>query len=146
MVEQEGESRPREALDPSNHLHQAPDEACTAAPAPEIDSAPTLRQPDPVGPGDQLQSDDDADDLEDVRCASGRQRERGHGKQQDEYQREALLLEHVDEAPERLLSVAREPELDLLADVGRQRRYASSSSSSSSGSVTGRLQAKFSHT
>src|SRR4051794_31740803 len=118
MVEQKGEARPREALDPADHLHQRPDETCAPTPGAEIDAAPALRQPDLVASDDQLQSDKDGDDLEDVRRAARRQGQRGHRKQQDEYEREALLLEHVDEAPERLRSVARQPARDLLADLG----------------------------
>src|SRR3954447_22831753 len=120
VVEQEAEPRSREALDPPDRLHQPCDEACPTATGPEFDLAPALRQPDLVAPGDQLKRHEDRDDFEYVRGAAGRERQRGNAEQEDEDQREALLLEHVDEAAERLVAVARQPALDLIADLLRR--------------------------
>ena len=62
------------------------------------------------------------DDLEDVRRAAGRQRQRRHAEQQHEDDREALALEDLDEAPQRLLAVALQPAFELGADAVRHPR------------------------
>jgi hypothetical protein len=51
-----------------------------------------------------------------VRGAAGRQRQRGDAEQDDEEDREALLLEELDEAGDRLLAVALQPAREPLAD------------------------------
>jgi hypothetical protein len=51
-----------------------------------------------------------------VRGAAGRQGERRHSEQDDEEDREALLLEELDEARDRLLAVALQPAGEPLAD------------------------------
>ena len=48
------------------------------------------------------------------------QRQRRDAEQQDEDEREALLLEDVDQAAERLLAFGRQPALDLVADLLRR--------------------------
>jgi hypothetical protein len=48
--------------------------------------------------------------------ATGRQGERRHAEQQHEEDREAPLPEQVDQAPERLLAIAREPSPELVAE------------------------------
>ena len=70
-------------------------------------------------PGDELRGEQHGDDLEDVRGAAGRQRQRRHPEQEDEEDREALLLEELDEAPEGLLAVALQPAIELGADAVR---------------------------
>jgi hypothetical protein len=72
-----------------------------------------------VAAGDQLGREQDRDDLEDVGCAAGRQRQRGNREQDDEEDREALLPEQLDEARDGLLAVARQPALELAADRRR---------------------------
>jgi hypothetical protein len=72
-----------------------------------------------VPAGDELTGEQDRDDLEDVGGAAGRQRERRDAEQDDEEDREALLLEELDEAGDGLVAVARQPALELLADRGR---------------------------
>jgi hypothetical protein len=58
-----------------------------------------------------------------VRGPAGRQWQRGHAEQDDEEDREALLLEELDEARDGLLAVALQPAREPLADrlllVGR---------------------------
>jgi hypothetical protein len=48
--------------------------------------------------------------------ATGRQRQRGYAEQDDEEDREALLLEELDEARDGLLAVALQPAREPLAD------------------------------
>ena len=96
------------------------DEARPTAAGPELDLAPALRQPDLVASGDQLKRHEHRDELEYVRGAAGRQRQSGNAEQEDEDQREALFLEDVDQAAERLVAVACQPALDLIADLLRR--------------------------
>jgi hypothetical protein len=51
-----------------------------------------------------------------VRCTAGGQRQRRDTEQNDKEDREALLLEHLDEAGDGFLTVAFEPALELMAD------------------------------
>ena len=51
-----------------------------------------------VAAGDELGGEQDGDDLEDVRRAAGGQGQRRDAEQDDEEDREALLLEQLDEA------------------------------------------------
>jgi hypothetical protein len=55
-----------------------------------------------------------------VRRAARRQGKRRDTQEQDEQQGEALLLEELDDAPERFLAVALQPTLELVA--GRATR------------------------
>jgi hypothetical protein len=72
-----------------------------------------------VAAGDELRGEQDRDDLEDVRGPARRQRQRGDAEQDDEEDREALLLEELDEAGDGLVAIARQPALELLTDRGR---------------------------
>ena len=118
VVEEERQARPREALEPADQPHEAADEAPPAL-ARQLQPAPALRQPDVVAARDELRGEQHGDDLEDVRGAAGRQRQRRHPEQEDEEDREALLLEELDEAPEGLLAVALQPAIELGADAVR---------------------------
>jgi hypothetical protein len=116
VIEEEAQARPGEALEPADHLHQARDEALLAA-ACELQPLPALRQPDPRAARDQLGGEERGDDLEHVRGAAGRQRQRRDAEQDHEDDREALLLEKLDEAPEGLLALALQPAFELVADA-----------------------------
>src|SRR4051812_34688233 len=120
VVKQEAEPGSGEALNPADRLHQPCEEACPTATGPEFDLAPALRQPDLVAAGDQLKRHEHGDEFEYVRGAAGRERQRGNPEQEDEDQREALLLEHVYEPAERLVAVACEPALNLIACLLRR--------------------------
>ena len=118
VIEEEAQARPGEALEPADHPHQAGEEALLAG-AGQLEPAPALRQPDLRAARDQLQREQHGDDLEHVRGAAGRQRQRRHAEQEHEQDREALLLEQLDEAPEGLLAVALQPAFELVADAVR---------------------------
>ena len=120
MVEEEAQAGPGEAFEPTDQLHQ-PGEELLLLVAGELELAPPVRQPDLVPVGDQLERQQHRDDLEHVRGATGRQRERGHAEEQDEQHREALLAEQIDEAPDRFLAVAGQPALELVTDLLRRR-------------------------
>src|SRR3954447_5887312 len=74
VVEEEGQARAREALEEADEPHEARDEAPLAR-AGQLQPAPALGQPDVLATGDELQGEQHGDDLEDVGCASGRQRQ-----------------------------------------------------------------------
>ena len=111
---------PGEAFEPADELHQ-PGEELLLLLAGELELPPPVRQPDLVPVCDQLQRQQHRDDLEHVRGATGRQRERGHAEEQDEQHREALLAEQFDEAPDRFLAVAGQPALEPVTDLLRRR-------------------------
>ena len=115
MVEQEAQPRPREALQPPDHLHQSVDEALLLL-ASELDLAPALRQPDLLAVGDQLQREQHGDDLEHVGGAAGRERQRRHAQQQHEQDREALAAEYLDQPTKGLVMLVLEPPLELVTD------------------------------
>ena len=117
MPEEEGQPRAADPLEPADHAHQPCEEALL--PGPRQLSAPAPRDPDSVAPDDELQREQHRDDLEDMGRAAGGQRQRGHAEQQDEQQREALLLEQAGQAAERLLALAFEPALERLAHPRR---------------------------
>jgi hypothetical protein len=81
----------------------------------EAKSAPAVREPDLVAARDELDGEEHRHDLEDVRRTAGRQRKGRDSQEQDEQQGEAPLLEELDDAPERLLAVALQPTLELVA-------------------------------
>ena len=88
----------------------------TIAPFPNTaPPAPALRQPDLLAPGDQLQREQHRDDLEYVGRPAGRERQRGHPEQDDEEDREALLLEELDQAAEGLLACATQEAFERVA-------------------------------
>jgi hypothetical protein len=70
-----------------------------------------------LAPGDELQREQHGDDLEDMGGAPGRQRQRRDAEQEDEEDREALLLEELDEVAQRLVPVALQPALELATDA-----------------------------
>jgi hypothetical protein len=91
MVEQEAQTRSREALDPADRLCQGVQETPATAAAAELELAPALGQPDRVAPGHELKRHKDRDDLEHVCGATGRQRQRRNAQQEDEDERKALF-------------------------------------------------------
>src|SRR5207248_338738 len=97
MVEEEAQTRSGEALEPPDHPHECSDEALLLF-AHQLELAPALGQPDLVAAGYQLKRDQYGDDLKHVCGATGRQRERRNAEQKHEEDREALLLEDVDQA------------------------------------------------
>src|ERR1700722_2512255 len=116
VVEQKAQAGPREALEPADRLHQRRDEALLLVPG-QLQSPPALRQPDLLAPDDQLECEQHRDDLEHVRGTAGRERQRRHPEQDHKKDREALLLEQLDQASQCLLAVACEPALQLVADL-----------------------------
>jgi hypothetical protein len=114
VLEEVGRARAREALEPPDRLHEPVDEALLGRPG-EPESPPALRQPDPFAADYQLKGEQHGHDLEHVRGSARGQRKRRDPQEQDEQQGEALLLEELDDAPERLLAVALQPALELLA-------------------------------
>jgi nucleotide-binding universal stress UspA family protein len=116
VVEQERQARARKALEAPDQLHQATQEALASL-ARELDPAPAPGQPDLPAPRDQLDGEQHRDELEDVRGAAGRQRERRHREQEDEYDREALLAEVRDEAAEGGVPLPAQPVLEVAADA-----------------------------
>ena len=96
MLEQKGQARTREALEPPDQLHQPVEELLLAG-AGKLQPAPARGQPDLVAPGHQLQAEQDGDHLEHVRRAPGRQRQSGNAEQQHEQQREAAAPEQRDQ-------------------------------------------------
>ena len=90
----------------------ARDEALLARPG-ELESTPPVGQPDRLAAEDELEREHHGDDLEDVGRAAGRQRQRRHPEQHHEEHREALPLEDLDEAAQRLLAVALQPAFEL---------------------------------
>ena len=81
-----------------------------------VDAPPAPGQPDPIAVGDHLECEEHRHGLEHVRDPAGGQRERGDPEQEHEHDREAPLPEKVDEAAERLVSVAVQPTLELVAE------------------------------
>ena len=116
MIEQEAQPRPREALEPADHLHEGLDEPLALA-AGELKSTPPLWQPDGLAAGNQLEREQHGDDLEHVGRPTGRQREGRHAEQQHEQERKALLLEQRDEAAECLFLVTPQPAAEVLTDT-----------------------------
>jgi len=109
---------PGEALEPADQLRQSGQEALALV-ARQLELAPALGQPDLVAAGDQLKREQHGDELEHVRYATGRQRKRRHGEQKHEENRKAPLAEEVDEAAQRLVAVAFQPALELVAELLR---------------------------
>src|SRR3954452_13050902 len=103
------------ALEPADHLHQRSQEA-RALRARQLKSSPALRHPDHVAADDQLEAEEHRDDLEDVREAAGRERERRRAEQQHEQDREALLPEEVHQAVDRLVALGGQPALEVVTE------------------------------
>src|SRR5437763_131884 len=70
--------------------------------------------------------------------AARRQRQRGHAEEQHEEDREALLLEELDEAAERVRALAAQPVLELVADLQWRVRHSAIRAKSSGGAAAGR--------
>jgi hypothetical protein len=85
----------------------------------QFELAPPPRQPDLVAPGYQLKREQHGDDLEHVRGAAGRQRERRDTEQKHEEDRKALFLEEFEEAAQGLVAACPQPAFELLADFLR---------------------------
>ena len=84
-------------LEPPHGFHEGRDESLLLLPS-ELQPAPALRQPDVLAAGDQLKRQQHRNDLEDVRCAAGGQRQRRDAEKQDEEDRKAPLPEELNEA------------------------------------------------
>ena len=118
VVEQEPKPGFRDPLEFADQLHQ-PFEELLLAGAGELELAPAPRHPDLAPADDQLSGEQHGEDLEHVRDAPGRQRQRRHAEQQHEQDREALLFEQLDQAADRLAVLALEPAFEFVADLGQ---------------------------
>ena len=115
MVEKEAQAGAREALEPADQSHERGDKPLLFLPS-QLEPAPAPGQPDVLAAGDQLKRDQDGDDLEHMRDAPGRQRERRDGEQDHEEDRETLLLEKLDQATHGLVALGSQPAFELVAD------------------------------
>jgi hypothetical protein len=88
-----------------------------------LDTSPALGQPHPIAVCDQLERQQHRDHLRNVRYATGGQWKGRNPQQEDEQDRETTRLEEVDEASERLVGVASQPLLELVAEPRRARRF-----------------------
>jgi hypothetical protein len=120
VAEEELQPWLRDLLEPADPLDQPGDEPLLPRAA-EVELAPALRQPDRLAPDQELGGEDDDDDLEDVGDAARRQRQRRDAEQDDEEEGEALFLEEVDEAADRLVAVPARPVAELPADADGRR-------------------------
>ena len=136
VPEEEAQPRPREALEPADGLQQPGDELAVRVDLPLTQAA---RKPDLLASDDELEREEDRDDLEDVRRAAGRQRQGGDAHEHDEDDRERPLLEHLDEPAERLVAVAREPGVELVADARPRRAVAEQPSGRDAARLAGGL-------
>jgi hypothetical protein len=75
VSEQPAKARARKALEKSDRAQQSGDEASLGF---DLPCAPPGGEPDLVTPDDELQREDDRDELEDMRGAARRQRQRRH--------------------------------------------------------------------
>ena len=78
----------------------------------------SLRQPYFLAAGHELQREQHRDHLEHVGRAAGGERQRRHGQQQHEREREGAPPEAVVEAAQRLRALAGEPLFQQLAGPG----------------------------
>jgi hypothetical protein len=118
VTEQGPQAWARDAFQAPDHAHQRAEEALLPGTG-EVEPAPALWEPDLVATRDELYREQHRDDLEDMRGAAGRQRERGHTEEQDEQQREALRTEALGQAAEGRLAVSAEPVLEVATDAWR---------------------------